>query len=78
MASFHLVEAGGGVHSAGKALSRLMSFFPGGAVFAAATGKFPAATERGYRLVADNRDRIGPLIPEDIKRRATALIDRRS
>ena len=76
MASFHLVE-GDGVQSAGKALSRLMSFLPGGGLFAG-TERWPAATERGYRLVADNRDRIGPLIPDALKRRATALIDRRS
>jgi predicted DCC family thiol-disulfide oxidoreductase YuxK len=78
MASFHLVEAGGGVHSAGEALSRLMNFLPGGRVFAAITRRWPAATERAYRLVADNRDRLGPLIPGALKQRATAVIDRRT
>jgi predicted DCC family thiol-disulfide oxidoreductase YuxK len=77
MASFHLVEADG-VHSAGKALSRLMTYLPGGAPAGAGMRRLPGATERAYRLVADNRSRIGPLIPDAAKRRATELIDERS
>ncbi len=77
MASFHLVEADG-VRSAGKALSRLTSYLPGGRPFRAGTERWPAATERAYLLVADNRSRIGPLIPDAVKRRATRLIDERA
>ena len=78
MGSFHLVEGDGAVHSAGEALSGLMALLPGGRLIAGAMRRSPAATEKGYRLVADHRDRIGPLIPEAVKRRATARIDRRS
>ncbi len=77
MASFHLVE-GDGARSAGEALSRLMSYLPGGRPLLAGTERFPGATERAYRLVADNRSRIGPLIPDAVKRRATELIDARA
>ena len=77
MASFHLVE-GDGVHSAGEALSRLTSYLPGGRPLRAGTKRWPAATERAYRLIADNRSRIGPLIPDGLKRRATRLIDART
>ena len=77
MASFHLVE-GNRVHSAGEALSRLMSYLPAGAPVGARMGRAPGPTERAYRLIADNRSRIGPLIPDAVKRRATTLIDARS
>ena len=77
MASFHLVE-GERVWSAGEALSRLMSYLPGGAPVGAGMGRVPRASERAYRLVADNRSRIGPLIPGALKGRATGLIDNRS
>jgi predicted DCC family thiol-disulfide oxidoreductase YuxK len=77
MASFHLVEADG-VRSAGKALSRLTSYLPGGRPLRAGTERWPAATERAYRLIADNRSRIGPLIPDALKQRATAAIDSRT
>ncbi len=78
MASFHLVEPDGTVHSAGAALARLAAYLPAGGSLAAAMQRRPRATERGYRLVADHRTRLGPLIPGVVKRRATALIDRRS
>ena len=77
MASFHLVEADGTVYSAGAALARLCGHLPGGAPLARAGAAQPATVERGYHLVADNRDRIGPLIPNALKRRATSLVDRR-
>ena len=77
MASFHLVE-GDGARSAGEALSRLMSYLPGDAPSSPGTERWPGATERAYRLVADNRSRIGPLIPDAVKRRATELIDARA
>lgn len=78
MASFHLVEQDGTVRSAGAALSRLLSYLPAAGPLAGLGERRPALSERAYRLVADNRDRIGPLIPEELKRRATALVDRRS
>jgi predicted DCC family thiol-disulfide oxidoreductase YuxK len=77
MASFHLVEADR-VWSAGEALSRLTSYLPGGRRVGDGMRRAPMATERFYRLVADNRSRIGPLIPDVVKDRATKVIDRRA
>ncbi len=78
MDSFHLLEQDGTVRSAGAALARLLSYLPAGGPLAGLCVRQPALTERAYRLVADNRDRIGPLIPEQLKRRATGLVERRS
>ncbi len=78
MASFHLVEQDGTVRSAGAALARLLSYLPAAGPLAGLSERRPALFERAYRLVADNRDRIGPLIPEQLKRRASALVARRS
>jgi predicted DCC family thiol-disulfide oxidoreductase YuxK len=74
MASFHLVDEDGTVHSAGRALTELLRELPGGR----ALGGFAAAaqplTDAAYRLAAGNRDRLGPLIPERVKARATERI----
>ena len=74
MGSWHLVEPGGQLHSAGAAFGPLLRELPGGRALAALAERFPGATERGYRLVADNRNRLGPLIPASAKRRADARI----
>jgi predicted DCC family thiol-disulfide oxidoreductase YuxK len=52
MASWHLVDPGGEVRSAGVALAPLFRLLPGGAPLAAIAGRFPGAAERGYRWVA--------------------------
>jgi predicted DCC family thiol-disulfide oxidoreductase YuxK len=78
MASFHLVESDGTVYSAGAALAKLMARLPGGGLVGRAADKRPAVTEALYRLVAGNRDRLGPLIPDAVKDRATKVIDRRA
>lgn len=78
MASFHLVEPDGTIHSAGDALAELVFRLPGGGPMGRAARRRPSDTERVYQLVADNRDRIGPLIPIALKERATRVIDRRS
>ncbi len=78
MASVHFVEHDGTVRSAGAALARLVSYLPAARPLGGLGERRHALSERVYRLVADNRDRIGPLIPEGLKRRATALIERRS
>jgi predicted DCC family thiol-disulfide oxidoreductase YuxK len=76
--SWHLVAPDGSRTSAGAAAPVLLALLPGGAVPAALLDRAPRATERGYRLVADNRSRLGPLIPETVKRRATELVARRT
>ena len=77
MASFHLVDAGGTVHSAGRALTELLRLLPGGRPLAALAGAVQPFTDAVYRLVAGNRTRLGPLIPERVKARADAAIARR-
>jgi predicted DCC family thiol-disulfide oxidoreductase YuxK len=78
MASFHLVEPGGAVHSAGLALTELLRLLPGGPALGALAGAAQPVTDATYGLVAGNRNRLGPLIPERAKARATARIDARS
>ena len=59
MASWHLVMDDGRSYSAGAAVAPLLRLLPGGKPLAAIARTFPRATERGYRLVARNRDRLG-------------------
>jgi predicted DCC family thiol-disulfide oxidoreductase YuxK len=76
--SWHLVAPDGTRSSAGAAGPPLLRLLPGGAVPAAALARFPQATERAYRLVAGNRNTLGPLIPDAAKRRATNTGARRT
>jgi predicted DCC family thiol-disulfide oxidoreductase YuxK len=77
-ASWHLVDPDGHRESAGAASPPLMRLLPGGAAPAALLAIAPPATERAYRLVADNRSALGPLIPGAVKDRASALVARRT
>ena len=76
-ASWHLVEPGGRVRSAGAAVAPLMRLLPGGGPFGALARSFPAVTNRAYRWVADHRSSFGkltrPLVP-----RAERRIERRA
>ena len=63
--SWHLVDAEGSVHSAGAAAPPLFDLMPGGRPLAAAGRAFPRATERAYRAVAGNRDRLARLLRID-------------
>jgi len=64
--SWHLVEPGGAVTSAGAAAAPLARLLPGGRPLAFVLARFPRATERAYRWIADHRGtlarmlRIGP------------------
>jgi predicted DCC family thiol-disulfide oxidoreductase YuxK len=58
-ASWHLVTPDGRVHSAGAGFPPLLRLLPGGRPLAALAAAFPGATERGYRVVARNRGRLG-------------------
>lgn len=75
--SWHL-SAPAGVQSGGAALPALFDVVPGGRPLAVLTGLAPGLSERGYRLVADNRSRLSPLVPAQLRRRADALIAARS
>jgi predicted DCC family thiol-disulfide oxidoreductase YuxK len=66
MESWHLVTAGA---AAGPLLRRL----PGGRPLAALLARFPNATERAYRWVADHRSALSRVVP----RRAVTGADRR-
>lgn len=68
MASFHLVEADGTVHSAGEGLAAL---FP-------PLARFPRVASRLYGFVANNRDKFGKLIPAAARRQAQRRVDARS
>jgi predicted DCC family thiol-disulfide oxidoreductase YuxK len=59
MRSWHLVTPSGRVYSAGAAVPPLLRLLPGGKPLALASERFPRATERLYRWVADHRDRLG-------------------
>ena len=63
--SWHLVEASGAVRSGGDAAAPLAALLPGGGPLAALFGAFPGLTERAYRLVAGNRERLARLLRID-------------
>lgn len=77
LASFHVVEPDGAVHSAGAALPALFARLPGGRPLARLARRFPRAAARGYRLVADNRTRLGALIPRSAARQAQRRVAER-
>jgi predicted DCC family thiol-disulfide oxidoreductase YuxK len=62
MASWHLVE-GGAVSSGGAAFPPVFALLPGGRPLARATERFPGASDRLYRWVADHRSLLGRPLP---------------
>jgi predicted DCC family thiol-disulfide oxidoreductase YuxK len=76
MASWHLALPGPGrsVHSAGAAFPELFRMLPGGRPLAALTERFPRASDRAYRLVADNRSLLGRALPSAARRWADGVI----
>jgi predicted DCC family thiol-disulfide oxidoreductase YuxK len=63
--SWHLALPSGEVVSAGAAFGPLAAMLPGGAPLARLAERFPGAVERGYRFVADHRDRFGRIVGSD-------------
>ena len=63
--SFHLVSPDGSVRSAGAAMGPLAQLLPGGRPLAAVFRAFPRLTERAYRVVANNRNRLARLLRID-------------
>jgi predicted DCC family thiol-disulfide oxidoreductase YuxK len=76
-ASFHLVGDEGEIHSGGAALPVLLGDLRGTRLFARALAAVPPLTNLLYRLVAANRSRLGPLIPDRWKSNARELIAER-
>ena len=68
MESFHLVDSGGMIHSAGDGLAEL---FP-------VLRRSPRLASRLYWLVAGNRDRLGRFIPGFARRQADRRIASRT
>jgi len=62
MGSWHLVADGGRVYSGGAVAAPLLRLLPRGRPLAAVFAAFPGLTDRGYRLVARNRDLFGRLV----------------
>jgi predicted DCC family thiol-disulfide oxidoreductase YuxK len=77
MASWHLVTSEGQIRSAGQALPYLLALLPGGRPLGTAFRRFPRTTERLYFAVADNRSRLGRLLPRTAVERASARIRER-
>lgn len=73
MESWHLVSPGGERYSGGEALPPLLRLLPGGRAPAAVFARFPALTDRGYRLVATHRVGLSRLLPARLKRRGDHL-----
>jgi predicted DCC family thiol-disulfide oxidoreductase YuxK len=74
MDSWHLALPGQPVRSAGAAFPELFRMLPGGRPFAALTARFPRASDRAYRLVADHRSRLGRALPSAARRWADRVI----
>jgi predicted DCC family thiol-disulfide oxidoreductase YuxK len=72
-ASWHLV-LDGRRFSAGAALAPALRLLPGGTIPAALFGRFPRATERGYRWVAEHRGLLGRFVPARGRRWADRVI----
>jgi predicted DCC family thiol-disulfide oxidoreductase YuxK len=78
MASWHIVDPQGELHSAGGGFAPLLRLLPGGAPLAAAAARAPRLTDRGYRWVAGHRSLFGRLVSEGAKRRADRRIAARA
>jgi predicted DCC family thiol-disulfide oxidoreductase YuxK len=76
--SWHLVDEGGVVRSAGAGFEPLLRLLPGSRPLAAVAARFAGTTERGYRMVSGNRSRFGKLVTDGAKRRADERIAARS
>ena len=70
----HHLERGAPVWSAGAAFSPLFRLLPGGAPLARVAERFPGASDRGYRWVADRRSAFGKALPASVKRWAARVI----
>lgn len=64
MASWHIATPEGRVYSAGDAVPQLARLLPAGAPIARLATAFPGVTNRAYRWVAGNRERLGRALGE--------------
>jgi predicted DCC family thiol-disulfide oxidoreductase YuxK len=73
MTSWHLVEPGA-VHSGGAAFGPVFARLPGGKPLARVSERFPDASDRVYRWVADHRSLLGRPVPASARRWADGVI----
>jgi predicted DCC family thiol-disulfide oxidoreductase YuxK len=78
LASWHLVDSRGVVHSAGAALPELLWLLPGGTPLAVLATRAPHLRDRAYRWVAEHRSWFGRLLSERAKNRADLRIAARA
>jgi predicted DCC family thiol-disulfide oxidoreductase YuxK len=77
-ASWHIVEAGGRVSSAGRGIPEILEYVPGGSVVGRPLRLAPGAVERAYRFVADHRSRFSRFVPAAWVRSATERVAARA
>jgi predicted DCC family thiol-disulfide oxidoreductase YuxK len=77
-ASWHLISPDGRRDSGGAALPKVLELLPFGAGPAGVFARFPTATDRGYRWVAEHRSSLSRLLPSSAKRRASSVIRART
>jgi predicted DCC family thiol-disulfide oxidoreductase YuxK len=65
LASMHAVTADRRVWSGGEAVRVILRELPGGPLTSGVVAAFPGLTDRLYRLVAENRERLGRLLGQD-------------
>ena len=76
--SFHVVEPGGRVLSAGAAAPLVAERLPGGRPLAALGRALPGLTERAYRVISGRRTPLGRLVTAGAAARARRRIAERS
>ena len=77
LASWHIVEEGGVVTSAGRGIFKVLAYVPGGRVMAWPLRLVPGVVERAYWFVASNRSAFSRFVPRAWVRSATARIAER-
>jgi len=77
LASAHVLDAAGRVHSGGAAAAVIARELPAGAPVAWVLAALPGPTDRAYRFVAGHRTGISRFVPSRLKRAAAAQIARR-
>jgi predicted DCC family thiol-disulfide oxidoreductase YuxK len=63
LASWHIVEDGGSVSSAGGGIVRILEYVPGGRLVGLPLRLVPWAVERAYWFVAGRRSRLSRFVP---------------
>jgi predicted DCC family thiol-disulfide oxidoreductase YuxK len=72
--SWQLILPDGTVRAAGAAFGPLFRLLPGGTPLAVLAERFPRASERAYRWVADRRSVFGKPLPAAVRRWADRVI----